>query len=250
MTEELSQNSDFHAGDAKASKYAESSVSTVFVAPPRNPSVLAPKQGGALYRVIKRIFDIVFSLIVCAILLIPMAIVCVVISIDSPGNPFFRQERIGKNGRVIRIFKLRTMVADAHSHPERYMTPEQHAIWRREQKLDNDPRITGVGRFLRHTSLDEVPQFLNVLKGDLSVIGPRPITLKETYEFGNARDEFLSCKPGITGWWQVTDRNDSTWENGQRQLCELYYVRHASLALDARIFAKTFSVMFVDKSGK
>lgn len=91
------------------------------------------------------------------------------------------------------------MVSDAHEHPEKYMTPEQLAQWRREQKVDNDPRITHVGRFLRHTSLDELPQFINVLTGDLSVIGPRPVTLEETFEYGDARDEVLACKPGITG---------------------------------------------------
>ena len=117
------------------------------------------------------------------------------------------------------------------------------AQWRREQKVDDDPRVTRVGRFLRRTSLDEVPQFLNVLLGDLSVIGPRPVTEAETWEFGSAREEFLSCRPGITGWWQVTERNEATWANGDRQLLELFYVRHASLALDARIFVRTFRAM-------
>lgn len=226
------------------------SSSVTFVAPAPDPSVAAPKKGGLGYLAFKRLFDILFSLAVCAAMLIPMAIVCVVIVAESPGNPFFRQERIGKNGRTIRIFKLRTMVADAHDHPERYMTPEQLATWRREQKIDDDPRVTRVGRILRKTSLDEMPQFLNVLFGELSVIGPRPVTLTETYEFGDARDEFLSCKPGITGWWQATARNDATWETGQRQLRELFYVRHASFALDLRIFVKTFRVMFVDKTGR
>ena len=135
------------------------------------------------------------------------------------------------------------MVSDAHEHPEKYMTSEQLAQWQREQKVDDDPRITRVGRFLRHTSLDELPQFINVLTGDLSVIGPRPVTLEETYEYGDARDEVLSCKPGITGWWAATDRNDSTWESGVRQARELFYVRHQSLGLDARVFVKTFKAM-------
>ena len=116
-------------------------------------------------------------------------------------------------------------------------------MWQREQKLDNDPRVTKVGRVLRRTSLDELPQFLNVLVGDLSVIGPRPVTVAETYEYGNARDEVLACKPGITGWWAVTDRNDATWENGDRQERELFYVRHQCLGLDARVFVKTFRAM-------
>ena len=214
-----------------------------FVAPDPDPSVPAPALGGADYRVVKRVFDVVFSGVACLVGLIPGAILCAVICADSPGSPIFRQERVGKDGKTIRIFKFRTMVADAHEHPEKYLTPEQLEIWNREQKLDDDPRITRVGRFLRKTSLDEVPQFLNVLVGDLSVIGPRPVTRDETYEFGDARDEFLSCKPGITGWWQVTERNDATWENGDRQLLELFYVRHASIPLDLRIFFRTFKAM-------
>ncbi len=135
------------------------------------------------------------------------------------------------------------MHVDAHSSPRKYLSDSQLAQWEREQKVDDDPRVTRVGRVLRKTSLDELPQFINVLTGELSVIGPRPVTMEETYEFGNARDEFLSCKPGITGWWQVTERNAATWANGDRQMLELFYVRHASLALDLRIFVRTFKAM-------
>ncbi|WP_455137355.1 sugar transferase [Thermophilibacter sp.] len=214
-----------------------------FVAPAPDPSVPAPRRGGLGYRAIKRAFDVVFSGVVCLVGLVPSLLLCAAIRLDSPGPAIFRQERVGLGGKKIGIFKFRSMVADAHEHPERYMTPEQLDTWRREQKLDNDPRITRVGRFLRNSSLDEIPQFLNVLLGDLSVIGPRPVTESETYEFGESRDEFLSVKPGITGWWQVTERNDATWANGDRQLLELFYVRHASLALDARIFFRTFRAM-------
>ena len=214
-----------------------------FVPPAPDPSVPAPARGGLGYRFVKRTFDIVFSGAACLVGLIPGIIVCAAICADSPGGPIFRQERVGKDGRKIRIFKLRTMYADAHTHPERYLNEAQMAQWTREQKVDNDPRVTRVGRVLRRTSLDEVPQFLNVLLGDLSVIGPRPVTEAETWEFGDARDEFLSCKPGITGWWQVTERNDATWENGDRQLLELFYVRHASIPLDLRIFFRTFKAM-------
>lgn len=214
-----------------------------FVAPLPDPSVPAPRRGGLWYLIIKRVFDIIFSGLVCVVGLIPSAILCAAICADSPGSPMFRQERIGLHGKKIYIFKFRSMVSDAHEHPERYMTPDQLEVWKREQKLDDDPRVTRIGKFLRRTSLDEIPQFLNVLKGDLSVIGPRPVTESETYEFGNARNEFLSCKPGITGWWQVTERNEAIWENGSRQLLELFYVRHASLALDMRIFVKTFKAM-------
>lgn len=214
-----------------------------FRVPEPDDTVPAPRPGGAGYRAVKRAFDVCFSLAVCAVLALPVAVLCLIIRLDSPGAPFFRQERVGKGGRTIRIFKLRTMHADAHTNPERYLDEGQLAQWRREQKVDGDPRVTRVGRVLRATSLDELPQFLNVLAGDLSVIGPRPVTLEETYELGNARDEFLSVRPGITGWWQVTERNDATWENGRRQLLEVFYVRHASIALDLRVFAKTFCAM-------
>lgn len=211
--------------------------------PPRDDSVPAPKPGGMVYRFIKRVFDIVFSSCIVIVGFIPGVILCTAIVLDSPGAPIYRQKRIGKGGREIGIYKFRTMVADAHECPERYLTPEQLETWKREQKLDDDPRVTRIGKVLRRTSLDEIPQFLNALKGELSVIGPRPVTLEETYEFGDGRDEFLSVKPGITGWWQVTARNGAVWADGSRQDIELFYVRHASLALDARVFWKTFKAM-------
>ena len=196
-----------------------------------------------IYRAIKRAFDIAFSAAVCLIGLIPCSILCIVICLDSPGSPFFRQLRVGKNGRMIRVFKFRTMHADAHDHPEKYLSSEQLAIWKREQKVDNDPRITRIGRVLRKTSIDEVPQFLNVLKGDMSVVGPRPVTEEETKEFGPHRHLALSVRPGITGLWQVTERNNATWENGARQQLELAYVCKCGLCLDLKIVAATFGTM-------
>lgn len=230
-------------GSYPAAPFATAAVRGQFRVPPRDDTVPAPRPGGALYHGAKRAFDVVFSACVVALGLIPGAILCAAIRLDSPGAPFFRQRRVGKGGRAIRIWKFRTMVADAHEHPERYMTPAQLGEWRREQKLDDDPRVTRVGRVLRKYSIDEFPQFLNVLAGDLSVIGPRPVTEEEVLEFGDGAGEFLSCRPGITGWWQVTERNTATWANGDRQMLELFYVRHASLALDLRIFVRTFKAM-------
>ena len=145
-------------------------------APAADPNAAAPKKGGPGYFAFKRAFDIVFSAGVCLVLAVPVVVACVAIEIDSPGKPFFRQKRVGKNGKPIYIFKLRTMVSDAHEHPEKYMTAEQLVQWQREQKVDDDPRITRVGRFLRHTSLDELPQFINVLTGDfpLRILKTRP----------------------------------------------------------------------------
>lgn len=203
------------------------------------------------YRFVKRTFDVCFSAGVLAVLLIPGVALGAAISLESPGGPLFRQRRIGKDGKEIRIFKFRSMYADAHDNPEKYLSEAQMAQWTREQKVDNDPRVTRIGKFIRKTSLDEVPQFINVLVGDMSVIGPRPVTEAETYEFGEFRNEVLSVRPGITGWWQVTDRNDATWENGRRQELELWYVHNASLAVDAKVFFDTFSTMFgKNKSGR
>ena len=147
-----------------------------YKAPAPDSSVAAPKKGGVGYLVAKRVFDIAFSAGVCLVLAVPVAVACAAICVDTPGKPFFRQERIGQGGKKIYIFKLRTMVSDAHDHPERYMSSAQLETWRREQKLDDDPRITRVGRILRRTSLDELPQFLNVLSGDfpLRILKTRP----------------------------------------------------------------------------
>ena len=211
--------------------------------PPADDTVAAPAPGGKGYLAVKRVFDVVFSALVCLVLAIPIALACLAIRLESPGSPIFRQRRVGQFGKPLYIYKLRTMYSDAHECPEKYLDSAQLEQWRREQKVDDDPRVTKIGRVLRRTSLDELPQFLNVLKGELSVIGPRPVTEEETLEYGDARDLVLSVKPGITGWWQVIARNDATWESGKRQALEVFYCRHASLAMDARVFVKTFKAM-------
>ena len=196
------------------------------------------------YRACKRSFDIVFSICVLIAAAVPGALLALAICAESPGGPMFRQPRVGRGGKEIRIWKLRSMYADAHEHPERYLDGAQMTQWRREQKVDGDPRVTRIGKFIRKTSVDEIPQFVNVLTGDMSVIGPRPVTLEETYEFGDARDEALSVRPGITGWWQVSARNDATWADGSRQALELEYVGNQGFAMDARCFLGTFGAMF------
>ena len=185
------------------------------------------------------------------VLCVPGVLLALAITTESAGGPMFRQKRVGKDGKEINIWKFRSMYPDAHEHPERYLTDAQMTQWKREQKVDIDPRVTNIGSFIRRTSLDETPQFISVLKGDLSVIGPRPVTMAETYEFGRYRDEFLSVRPGITGWWQVKARNKATWENGQRQALELEYVNGCGFAMDVAVFVGTFSAMFgKDRSGR
>lgn len=175
---------------------------------------------GLVYRFVKRAFDIAFSLCVVVVGLAPIALLLLIIRLESPGSPIYRQERIGYRGQPLRIFKLRTMVADSDD-VEKHLSPEQLTQWERERKVDDDPRVTRVGRFLRKTSLDELPQFLNVLAGQMSVIGPRPVVEEELAAYGDDAGELLSAKPGITGWWQVQARNDATYGDGSRQELEL-----------------------------
>lgn len=204
--------------------------------------------GTLFYRFIKRLFDFVFSLCVSVVLVIPVAIVCAFICIESPGNPLYAQERVGKGGKTIKIRKLRSMVADA-GNVQKYLSSEQLYQWEVERKVDDDPRITKVGQFIRKCSIDEVPQFLNVLNGDLSVIGPRPITRDELEQHFSDEEkaELLSVQPGITGLWQATDRNAATFESGLRQKIELHYVRNRCFRMDLKCFTGTFGAMFGKK---
>lgn len=201
-----------------------------------------------IYRFVKRAFDIVFSAAVVIVLAIPVALACFAIRLESAGAPVYAQERVGTNGRVIRVLKLRSMVADA-GNVEKYLSDEQMRQWQVERKVDDDPRVTRVGAFIRKTSLDELPQFLNVLKGDLSVIGPRPITKAELEQHFTVEEseELLSVRPGITGLWQATERNAATFESGRRQQIELRYVRERGFEMDAKCFFGTFGAMFGKK---
>lgn len=204
------------------------------------------KPSGTLgYRFVKRLFDLVFSLLMSFLLLIPLAVVCALISLESPGSPMYTQERVGKGGKTIKIFKLRSMVVDA-GNIQKYLSPEQLHQWEVERKVDDDPRITRVGRIIRKCSIDEIPQFLNVLNGDLSVIGPRPITRDELEQHftDEEKAELLSVQPGITGLWQATDRNEATFESGLRQKIELRYVQNRCFRMDWKCFIGTFGAMF------
>ena len=196
------------------------------------------------YRYVKRLLDLGASIFATAIGAIPVAATCLLIRIESPGSPLLRLERMGRNGVPFGMYKLRTMYEDAEDRIEGYLTPEQLSEWEAEHKVEDDPRVTRVGRFLRKTSLDELPQFLNVITGDMSIVGPRPVTEEELERYGNDVDAVLSVRPGVTGYWQAFARNDATWESGERQKMELHYVLHISPAFDARVIFKTFGAVF------
>lgn len=202
------------------------------------------------YRFAKRAFDIAFSAAVIAVGLVPCALLSIAIVFDTMGSPIYTQERVGRLGKSFRIYKFRSMVADADD-VEKYLDAEQLVQWQREHKVDDDPRITRLGNILRKTSLDELPQFLNVFVGQMSIIGPRAITFDELREYGADTPLLLSVPQGVTGAWQAGARNGATFESGERQRIELGYVRQASLCEDLRVFLATFGAMFGKrKSGR
>lgn len=194
-----------------------------------------------MYRLIKRIFDFILSLIGIAIMSPLFLIISIMIKCDTKGPVFFKQRRIGLNGKPLYIYKFRTMVTNAEELIASF-TPEQKKEWEESYKLKDDPRITRVGKILRKTSLDELPQLINIIKGEMSIIGPRPVVKEELSWYGNDVDLVLSVKPGLTGWWAVNGRSEVPYP--KRCDLELYYVKNASLALDVRILLGTLKVVF------
>lgn len=188
------------------------------------------------YDILKRFIDIIIStigLIVC----IPIFIIIgIAIKIDSKGPVFFKHKRIGKHGKKLEIYKFRTMIENAEEAMKNF-TEEQKKEFAENFKLENDPRVTRVGKILRKTSLDELPQIINILKGEMSIIGPRPVVKSELEKYGSNQDKFLSVAPGLTGYWAANGRSDVSYE--ERMALELYYVNNRSLILDMKIFFKT-----------
>lgn len=199
-------------------------------------SLKKKKMNKIVYNVVKRVLDIVFSLLGMVILSPFFLLISIIIKLNSKGPVFFVHSRIGEKGKPIGIYKFRTMVENAEDLIKKF-TPEQKEEFERCFKLENDPRVTKIGNFLRKTSLDELPQILNILKGELSIIGPRPIIQAELDKYGDNKEKFLSVKPGLTGYWAANGRSDTTYE--ERMEMELYYVDNMSFILDIKIFFKT-----------
>ena len=191
------------------------------------------------YAFVKRAFDIVASAAALIILSPIMLIAAILVYVDDPGKVFYGHVRIGKNGKPFKMWKFRSMYMNADKMIN-LLTPEQAKQYYTEFKIDNDPRITKIGNFLRKTSLDELPQLFNVLCNDMSLVGPRPLIESEiqTY-YDDTHDVLLAVKPGVTGYWQAYARNNATYQSGERQKMEMYYVRNASLWLDIKILFKT-----------
>lgn len=188
---------------------------------------------------IKRCIDIILSLLGLIILSPVFLLIAILIKKEDHGNVFYKHKRIGHMNKDIYIYKFRSMTNKYKTFDEFYQTlsDEQKQEWDENFKLENDPRITKIGKFIRKTSLDELPQIINILKGDMSIIGPRPVVNDEIEKYGNQKAKFLSVKPGLTVYWAANGRSATTYED--RIKLELYYIDHCSLLLDIKIFFKT-----------
>jgi len=197
----------------------------------------------------KRVFDIVFSLFAIIMLTPIYIIIALLIKIKSPGAPvIFAHKRIGKDGKFFRVYKFRTMVANAEKILEDWLEnhPEIKAEYEKDFKLKDDPRIIpGIGNFMRNTSIDELPQFFNSLLGDMSVVGPRPIVEKEVSKYGKYAIKLYSVKPGVTGLWQVSGRNDIDYD--ERVAIDMEYIDNQTLWGDIKIIIQTVLVMIFKK---
>ena len=197
-----------------------------------------------IYLFIKRIIDIVGSLIGLILLSPLLVIIGVLIKVESKGPIIFSQDRIGKNGKVFRMYKLRSMVANAEELKGTLM--KENEMSGPMFKIKDDPRVTKIGRFIRKTSIDELPQLFNVLKGDMSLVGPRPSLPNEVLEFEPWMNKRLMVKPGLTCYWQVMGRNNIDFQ--QWMLLDIKYVETRSIIVDIKLIIKTFFVLFGDKN--
>lgn len=198
-------------------------------------------------RLVKRVMDLGLVLLFALPMALALTLLGLLIRLDSPGSVFYAHRRIGLAARDFKAWKFRSMVKDADQLLKKYLQahPELQAEWERDQKLKNDPRVTGVGRFLRKTSLDELPQLWNVLRGEMSLVGPRPIVEEEIKRYGPLFTLYTKVRPGLTGLWQVSGRNDTTY--AERVAMDAYYVRNWSPWLDLYILARTVWVVLFGK---
>ncbi len=197
----------------------------------------ATPSGGILYRFVKRIFDLVVSLAAGTVLILPLTVICVLVRMDSPGPALFSQKRLGKDGKVFKIYKIRTMKKDA---PPNVATNDLEDI---------DQITTGIGRFLRKTSLDELPQLWNVIRGDMSIVGYRPVCLSEEWLNSQRLERgVLQVRPGITGYAQVLGRDDIC--ASEKVALDVYYVQNRSLKLDMWCLLHTVGVVFTGEGAK
>ena len=196
------------------------------------------------YKIIKTIFDLFFALIFLVVSSPIFISIALLVKLSSRGPIFFLQKRVGKNKKTFNCIKFRTMHPEAEDILENLIVNNEalRKEFEETHKLKNDPRITNIGKFLRKTSLDEIPQFLNVIKMEMSIVGPRPIVKKEILKYGKSYKKVISIKPGITGLWQVSGRNNLSYK--RRVTLDCLYVDNMSPIIDLRIIIRTFGVIF------
>ena len=196
------------------------------------------KRKEGFYLFVKRVTDILGALIGLILLSPIFLIVAIAIKLDSKGPIIFGHTRKGLGGKDIKVYKFRTMYENSKEIFDNF-TEEQKQEFYKNFKLDNDPRITKIGDFLRRTSIDELPQLINILNGSMSIVGPRPIVEKEIALYGEYAPKLFSVVPGLTGYWQANGRSDTTYQ--ERIKMDMYYIDNRSLGLDLKIIFKTFS---------
>ena len=198
----------------------------------------------SLYEVIKGLIDIVFSFIGVIVLSPLFIIIAIIIKITSKGPVFFSQKRVGRDGKEFKMYKFRSMVVNAEELKEKLAA--QNEMSGPMFKMKDDPRVTKVGKFIRKTSIDELPQLWNVLKGDMSLVGPRPSLPKEVAQFEDWMNKRLEVKPGLTCYWQVSGRNNIDFEDWMK--LDIKYVDERSTWIDIKLIFKTIGVLFGDKN--
>ena len=200
-----------------------------------------------VYPRVKRVLDVIISATALLVIWPVMLIIALLVRRDG-GPAFFAQSRVGRNGRLFKLYKFRSMKVGA-DRLENILSPEELELYRKEYKLINDPRVTKLGNFLRKSSLDELPQLWNIIRGDMSLVGPRPLLPSELT--GNytpeERQQLMSMQPGLTGYWQAMSRNESSYLTGERQRQELYYVGRVSFGMDLKIIFKTVERVITGK---
>ena len=215
----------------------------------QRPKAIVVRRRRPLTHLVKRIIDLVGASALCIVLAPVFLIVSLSVALDG-GPVFYRHRRVGRFGVPFGCLKFRTMILGADQCLNEYLSYHPHAEheWMHEQKLHFDPRVTPIGRFLRRTSLDELPQLVNVLVGDMSLVGPRPVTEGELRHYGSATADYLSVRPGITGLWQISGRNDVSYD--RRVALDQSYVSTLSLWRDLVILFKTPAVVLSKRGAR
>ena len=203
-----------------------------------------------LYLFVKRSFDVIVSIIGVALLIPIILVLKLIFMCTGDFKPImFKQKRVGKFGKNIYIYKIRSMVPNAEEELKKLLKNKKYKKeWEENQKLENDPRITKIGKIIRKTSIDEIPQFINVLKGDMSLIGPRPLVVNELDNHGGNHRVYESVRPGITGWWACNGRSSIDYD--ERLDLEYYYVNNKSISLDIKCIWKTITAVLSKNGAK